>query len=219
MTVKHTEVFLVRHGQTESNKLGLFHGATDVPLNALGLQQADLVARRIAEFEHVRSLHSSPLARALRTAHAIGSRTNLRPRLHAGLAEMNFGQAEGLTLAQLAEHYPEAARRFADFTDHGAAFPGGESRGGFHGRVREALDRIVTQHQGERLVVVAHGGVIASVVAQILGEDPGDWRKYHIDNCSITHLELATSGPVAHFVNDIVHLEGIRVPSEEAMTP
>lgn len=211
MTVKHTEVFMVRHGQTDSNVGGLFHGATDVPLNAHGERQAQLVARRIAELDGLNSLHSSPLQRALTTARAISSTTGLQPRLHIALSEMNFGQAEGLTLETMSELFPDVALRFADISDFDARFPGGESRREFHDRVRIALDRIVADHSGERLIVVAHGGVISSLLAQILGHDPNDWRRYSIDNCSVTHLELATSGPVAHLLNDIVHLEQIDI--------
>ncbi|HYI14760.1 MAG TPA: histidine phosphatase family protein [Thermomicrobiales bacterium] len=207
MAVKHTEVFMVRHGQTDSNVGGLLHGATDVPLNGVGLRQAQMVASRIEQLESLHSLHSSPLQRALTTAHAISSRTGLTPLLHGGLAEMDFGQVEGLTIAAMAEQFPDLAVRFADFSDLDARFPGGESRREFHDRVRMALDRIVTSHAGERLVVVAHGGVIASLIAQMLGDDPNDWRRYTIDNCSVTHLEFATSGPIAHLLNDVVHLE------------
>jgi alpha-ribazole phosphatase/probable phosphoglycerate mutase len=211
MTVKHTEVFMVRHGQTDSNVGGLLHGATDVPLNQLGQRQAELVASRIELLERLHSLHSSPLKRALTTARAISSRTGLQPRLHNDLAEMNFGRVEGLTIAEMIEQFPDLAQRFSDFSDLEARFPGGESRREFHERVRKALDRIVTTHAGERLVVVAHGGVIASLVAQVLGEDPNDWRRYTIDNCSVTHIELATSGPIAHLLNDVVHLERIDI--------
>jgi len=115
--VNRTEVFLIRHGQTESNKLGLFHGATDVPLNAIGLRQANLVAQRVADIELLRSLHSSPLQRALHTARAISTQTGLPLRLHNGLAEMHFGRAEGLTLVELAEQFPEATARFQDLAD------------------------------------------------------------------------------------------------------
>ena len=218
MTIKHTEVFMVRHGQTDSNVDGLLHGATDVPLNGIGLRQAQLVASRIEQLERLHSLHSSPLQRALTTAQAISSRTGLTPRLHHGLSEMNFGQVEGLTVAEMSEQFPELAVRFLDYSDLEARFPGGESRREFHDRVRIALDRIVTTNAGQRLVVVAHGGVIASLIAQVLGEDPNDWRRYTIDNCSVTHLEFATSGAIAHLLNDVVHLEQIDIDdlSDEA---
>jgi broad specificity phosphatase PhoE len=211
MTTKYTEVFMVRHGQTDSNVAGLFHGSTDTPLNPRGLRQAELVAARVQQLEGLRSLHSSPLQRAFVTAQAISRRIGLTPRLHPGLAEMHFGEAEGATLAEMAHRWPELAKRFESLDDDEARFPGGESRREFHTRVRKTLDRIITEHAGERLLIVAHGGVIGSLLAQIHGENPNDWRRYTIDNCSVTHIELATNGPIAHLLNDVVHLEELHL--------
>jgi broad specificity phosphatase PhoE len=211
MTVKHTEMFLVRHGQTDSNVAGLFHGATDVPLNDTGLLQAQLVAGRIHREESLNALHTSPMLRALRTAEAISLRTGLSLHVQQDLSEMDFGEAEGLTIGELRQRYMAIMQRFADPADADVAFPGGESRGAFHRRVRVTLDRIATAHQGERIVVVAHGGVISSAVAQMRGEDPTDWRKYHVANCSVTHVELASDGPITHVFNDIVHLEELTI--------
>lgn len=217
MTVKHTELFMVRHGQTDSNIAGIFHGATDIPLNAQGLRQASLVASRVQQIPNLHSLHSSPLQRALVTAQAISRTTGLEPRLHPGLAEMDFGDAEGMNMFEMAERWLELALRFQDQDDHEARFPSGESRREFHQRVRETLDGIVTNHSGSRLLIVAHGGVISSAVAQMMGENPNDWRKYSIENCSVTHIELATSGPIAHVVSDVVHLEQLDIETADEL--
>jgi 2,3-bisphosphoglycerate-dependent phosphoglycerate mutase len=217
MNGKHTEVFLVRHGQTDSNTAGLFHGATDVPLNARGLLQAQLVARRVGELGRFDALHASPLQRALVTANAIAAVTGLTPLIEPGLMECNFGEAEGLQLHDMAERFPELAERFQDVTDHDVGFPGGETRRQFHTRVRDTLDRIVLAQPGGRVLLVAHGGVISSIVAQSLGHDPNDWLRYHVSNCSITHLELHTDGPIAHVLNDTVHLEELDVPEAAAV--
>ena len=211
MNGKHTEVYLVRHGETDSNIAGLFHGATDVPLNTRGRRQAELVAERVARLGGLDSLHSSPLQRALVTARAIATLTDLTPVIHPGLAEMHFGEAEGLTFDAMYERFEDLTPRFQDLNDHDARFPGGESRREFHARVRDALDAIVARHAGERLVVVSHAGVIGSLVAQVLGGDPNDWQQYQVANCSVTHLELHTNGPIAHIVNDTTHLDGFDI--------
>lgn len=220
MTIRHTELFLVRHGQTDSNVARLFDGATDSPLNQLGRQQAQLVAHRISQLADLRSLYSSPLQRALVTARAISQRVGLEPIIESGLREMNFGVAESHTMEAIIERWPELAKRMQDTESTDVRFPGGESRREFHNRVRHTLDLIATRHQGHRLVVVAHGGVISSAVAQMLGHDPNDWRKFTVDNCSVTHIELATSGSIAHVVNDVVHLESLSVDDlPEAVDP
>lgn len=208
---KHTELFLVRHGQTESNVAGLLHGSTDVPLNPVGLRQAEQVALRIQEMTDIASIFASPLQRARVTAEAISRRTRLPLNLHPGLAEMNFGQAEGIVISQIAELYPDIYTRLNDLDDHEVSFPGGESRREFVHRIQSALDDVINAQMGKKVIVVAHGGVIAAATALMLGEQPGDWRKYSIANCSVTHFEIATTGPIAHVISDTVHLETLDV--------
>lgn len=206
---KHTELFLIRHGQTESNVAGLLHGATDVPLNQLGKKQAEHVAMRIQEMTDLSAIYASPLQRARDTARAIAERTNLPLHLHPGLAEMNFGLAEGTVISEIAQHYPEVWERLNDLSDMDARFPEGESRKEFATRIQSALDDVINAHMGQRVIVVAHGGVIAAATALMLGENTGDWRRYSIANCSVTHFEITTTGPVAHLISDTVHLEAI----------
>jgi broad specificity phosphatase PhoE len=208
---QHTELFLIRHGQTESNVSGLLHGATDVPLNPLGKRQAEMVAVRIQEMTDIVALYASPLRRAHDTARAIAQRTQLPLHLHPGLAEMNFGQAEGIVISEIAQLYPDIYDRLNDLEDHDVRFPEGESRREFVHRIELALDDVINAHLGKRVIVVAHGGVIAAATALMLGEQPGDWRRYSIANCSVTHFEMATTGPVAHMISDTVHLETIDI--------
>jgi len=204
---RHTELFLVRHGQTESNVAGLLHGSTDVPLNEVGLRQAEQVALRIQEMTDIASIYASPLQRAHRTAQAIARSTRLPLHLHPGLSEMHFGLAEGIVISEIAQLYPEVYERLNNLDDHDVRFPEGESRREFVQRIEAALDDVINAHLGERVIVVAHGGVIAAATALMLGEQPGDWRRYSIANCSVTHFEMATTGPIAHLISDTVHLE------------
>lgn len=207
-TEQHTHLYLIRHGQTESNVAGLLHGATDVPLNPYGLRQAERVALRIQEMTDLHALYSSPLQRALQTAQAISRLIDLPLHLHPGLAEINFGSIEGATVAELRESHPELHERFLDHNDPDVRFPGGESRSEFGNRIESALDDIINAHRGKRVIVVAHGGVIGRAASMFLGERPGDWQNYSVANCSVTHFEIATSGPIAHLIGDTVHFEG-----------
>lgn len=213
---KHTDIYMIRHGQTESNVSGLLHGATDVPLNPLGKRQAEQVALRIQEMTDIICLYASPLRRAHDTARAIAARTNLPLHLHPGLAEMNFGLAEGIVISEIAMLYPDVYQRLNDLDDHDVRFPEGESRREFVQRIQSALDDVINAHLGERVIVVAHGGVIAAATAMLLGEQPGDWRRYSIANCSVTHFEIASTGPVAHLISDTVHLETLDIPVSSA---
>ena len=72
-----TRFVLIRHGQTEWNRVERFRGRADVPLNAAGLAQAEATARRVTEAWRPAALYASPLSRALVTAEAIGVRLGL----------------------------------------------------------------------------------------------------------------------------------------------
>ncbi|MDP9472098.1 MAG: histidine phosphatase family protein [Chloroflexota bacterium] len=202
-----TTLYLVRHGRTDSNVRGILHGSTDVPLDAQGLRQARCVAERIAADVTVDALLSSPLARALTTARMIGARIGIEPIAVPELVEMDFGALEGLTVDRIEAEHPEIARRMRDFTDDDLAWPGGESRRGFHLRVLAAFEAILADHASRTVVVVAHGGVIGSYLAQIHGISPNDWEAYPLGNCSLTHLHVTADHTMVHRINDQTHLD------------
>ena len=202
------EIYFVRHGETDSNIRGLLHGRTDVPLTPLGRRQAGLVARRLAQLNTFQALYTSPLQRAATTAAAIAAELGLRPAIVPDLAEFNFGEFEGITLGELQSRHPDIFRRIGDLNDHDFRFPHGESRREFHQRVRSVVEEVAGRHGSERVVVVAHGGVIGSAVAQLNGGDPNDWERFQVHNCSITHLEFdGHQVRAVHCWNDITHLE------------
>ena len=207
-TEQHTHLYMIRHGQTESNVAGLLHGATDVPLNPYGLRQAERVALRVQEMTDLHAMYSSPLQRALQTAQAIARLIDLPLHLHPGLAEINFGLLEGATLDEVREAYPDLHTQLLDHSDPDVRFPEGESRGEFGDRIEAALDDIINSHRGQHVIVVAHGGVIGRATSMFRRERPGDWQRYSIANCSVTHFEIAASGPIAHLIGDTVHFEG-----------
>jgi len=216
-------LFLVRHGRTESNVQRLLHGSTDVPLSAYGLQQAALIADRLAheaEHEPFDALISSPLQRALTTAQIIGDKLGLEPVINPGLSEMNFGQLEGFTIERIVAEHPDIAARL-EARDDLFAWPEGESLRGFDTRVMATFLTILKVYDNQRVIVVAHGGVIGSFLAQAVGISPHDWQTFHTANCSLTHLEVLPEQTVMHLFNDQVHLEVLGDPdaSPSPMVP
>jgi broad specificity phosphatase PhoE len=211
-----TDLYFIRHGETASNVEGLLHGITDVPLNTRGVQQAQLIAERLAAMSHLDRIVASPLQRALNTARAIRQRSGLPLEIHDGLKEMNFGVAEGIPFHEVGDYYPDESRLFLDPHNLHARYPGGESRGEFLLRVETTVDEIANRYLGQHVVVVAHGGFISAALSIVLKENPNNWRDRPIVNCSLTHIELATTGHVPHLVNDAVHLEQLDLREELA---
>lgn len=211
-----TSLYLVRHGRTLGNVQRVLCGSTDVPLDELGVRQADLVAKRMAKIVNPDVIVASPLQRARVTAEKIASAVSQVPVIRPNLTEWDFGVAEGMTFDQVAEQLPEIAIRFANVDDWDVGWPGGETRRQFHQRVYQEFLDILQHHHDHTVVAVAHGGVFGSLLAQIQGNHPNDWRFYEIRNCSITHLEVSVDDTAVHLMNDVEHLRDLEAELDAA---
>lgn len=151
-----TELYLVRHGETDWNRARRIQGLTDIPLNDTGRAQAKttgtLLSRRAWD-----GVYASPLSRARETAEIIAAELGLRePTLLDALVERNYGKAEGMDWLEIETQFP-----------HGSSVPGRESREQVGARVVPALIELAEQHPGESLVIVSHGGAIRAVLAEV----------------------------------------------------
>lgn len=179
----------------------------DSPLDALGIRQANLLADRVASEIQADALLTSPLQRALVTAQIVGARIGMEPTIVPELSEMNFGALEGTTIDRIEAEHPELAVRMNDIADDDFGWPEGETRRDFHGRVLRVFQVILADYADKRVIVVAHGGVIGSFIAQIEGVSPNDWRRLPVLNCSLTHLHVTPEHTAVHLLNDAVHLD------------
>lgn len=130
-------VFLARHGQTVWNAGHRLQGQLDSPLTSEGERQAADVARRVTD-RGIRTICSSPLGRALRTAEIIAERIGAEVVVIPELAEVHHGEMAGLTWAEIDERFPGAREARAE-NRFGWAFPGGESYAQARVRARAAL--------------------------------------------------------------------------------
>ena len=167
---------LVRHGPTHAKGMV---GWTDLPAD---LSDTAALARLSAHLPDV-PVVSSDLIRAVTTADAIA---DARPRLphDADLREIHFGQWEMQRHDQID---PALSRRFWDAPGD-VAPPGGESWNAMSARVANAIDRLA-QHTDEA-IVVAHFGVILSLLQRALGVTPQQVFAHKIDNLSVTRVNL-----------------------------
>lgn len=203
---KDTDLYFVRHGQTPANARNQFAGVTDVPLDELGQQQAQRVANRFREFE-IDAIVSSPLQRAHYTAQAIASMTGHTPRLMDGLKEIDFGDAEMMTLEEILANYAHLSEMLGDRNDILMQWPNGESRSGFHERVLSTVNAILDEYANKRVAIVCHGGVISSILGHLEDGPRNDYERYHIVNCSVTHMSVGKSETIIHAWNDYSHLD------------
>ena len=152
-----TTFTFVRHGQTDWNFQKRIQGATDVPLNDTGREQARQTGLVLAE-RRWDGIISSPLSRARETAEIIASIVGLgSPELVPELAERSYGEVEGLNADEIRARFP----------DPRGDVPGRERRSAVVQRVLPALEALAEEHPDETLIVVSHGGVIGSLVRYI----------------------------------------------------
>ncbi len=184
-----TEFILIRHGETDWNRELRFQGHIDVPLNDTGHEQARRLGLRLAG-EPVQQLISSDLLRTQQTAAPAAQQLGLDIVTTASLREQNFGVAEGLRGDELKQLHPRAWEEWLEFReDH--ALPEGESPIDFHARAIAALARIATAHNGQRVLVVTHGGVLDMVWRTVHGLGLNGPRRSDIPNAGFNRICIA----------------------------
>jgi len=200
-------LFLVRHGETESNRLGLALGRADVPLNERGRWQAQRLARALAAVP-LAAVYSSPLSRALDTARAIASEHGLPVQVEEGLIEMDIGETEGLSFAEVRTRFPEFLEAWVGASGPDQAMPGGERLSDVQARAWETVQAIAARHDEEAACAVTHNFVILSVLTRVLGMELANFRWLRHSVGAISVLELRPDHALVLSLNDTCHLSG-----------
>ena len=164
-------IYLARHGQTAYNEEGRFQGWSDVPLTELGVQQAGLLAERVAGIGPG-LLVSSSLERALQTARIVGETVGLEPQVEPRLAETDTGDWTHRSFDEVIAENPEGFRAFLEL-DEGWSFPAGEGFVGQAARIEEALGELTKRTSEFPIVVVCHRNVIR-LALRARGREPDE---------------------------------------------
>jgi probable phosphoglycerate mutase len=193
VTGERTTLILTRHGQTVWHAENRYAGVSDVDLTDEGRVQAVRLAAWAADAD-LDAIVSSPVRRALETAQPSVRATGLPLKAVDDLRELDFGIAEGRTIAELSAADAEVVRRFrADpVTNH---FPGGEPPADAADRAARALRRLAAEHPGQRVLVVAHNTLLRLALCRVLGLDVHRYRRVfpRLDNAALTDLVLSAT--------------------------
>lgn len=193
-----TTIYLVRHGETDWNVQRKYQGSTDIPLNAVGREQAATLGAWLAEdasrFPGT-AIVSSPLSRAFATAQAIERARAIREiTTDPDLRERSYGVAEGYTLEEREARWP------------GGFWGGLEPWEQVAVRAMRALDAVQGARPGQETFVVCHGGLINAVLAELSGGEIGT-GKTTILNTSITTITRTAGAWDIVAYNEIPHLD------------
>lgn len=211
-----TEVIIIRHGQTDWNTEHRLQGWQDIELNAVGLEQAQAVAQRIAREHHTQiapidHIYSSDLKRAYQTAHAIGVALNMSVSVEPGLRERNFGVLEGVKFHEMFEVNPQAAAVWQR-RDPSQPIPEGESLQTLHDRTTQTINQIAHQHWGKRVIVVTHGGTMDVLWRHATQTPLHTPRTAKLANASVNRIKVLPERWQLIDWGDVTHLEGMLDP-------
>jgi probable phosphoglycerate mutase len=199
------KLVLVRHGETEWNKLGRFQGHHDVDLNEKGAEQARETAQAVAKWQHS-AVYSSPLHRALRVAEEISLLSGMPVVPMPEFMELKLGDLEGITGKELRKTWPELSVTWR--SDPGrVTMPNGESLAELQERAWCALMDLEQAHQrDEAVIVVSHNFAIRTMIGKLLGVPMSNFHRMSLNLASICVIECDRRGRRLISYNSTFHL-------------
>jgi alpha-ribazole phosphatase len=185
IALKPKRLVLLRHAQIDARHVGQFIGSTDVALDPAAEARLRTTAGRVMRWSPT-VCYCSPMQRCRQTAAAVAP--ELATHIDADLREIGFGQWETRVFAEVVAHDKNLLDRWATF-DRDFAFPGGERVGDFLGRVEAAARRLI-EAEGDTILVVAHGGVIRTMICVLLGLEPKHYVLFHVPYATTVVIDL-----------------------------
>ncbi len=166
-------IYLFRHGQTDWNVKGMMQGHRDIPLNNIGLGQAQLLQTKLSNLLCDRmKVYSSDLLRALKTCQIALPGHDIN--IDQDLREIFVGEHEGKSIHDLNINFQDPSPHFR--------FPGGESIQEHSVRLLNFLTATL-KVTDETLFISTHGGSMARILEQCR-----DYKHRKIENCDVAHI-------------------------------
>jgi len=200
-----TTVLFVRHGQTESNITGFFMGWSNEDISDLGYAQARSLSSRLASLP-IASVYTSPLKRAYNTALILAKPHNLELKALDDLIEIQLGDWQGLHMDEISQRWPELWKQ-SRIDPSEVTMPNGESFQQVTERAVRAFEMIVADNRDKQVVVVTHDVVIRVLVAHILGASNSIYRRFEINNASLSTMRVIDGKARLITLNDTSHLD------------
>lgn len=199
------KLFLVRHGETDWNKLGRFQGQNGVALNQRGLAQAKDTARAAIAWQPI-ALYSSPLCRTMQVAQEISRLVGVAVIPELRLQELDLGELDGVTGEEMQSGWPQV---YDTWRNEPAivVLPGGESLAQLQERAWQALTDLEQAHRGDDIVVViSHNFTIRAICSKLLGMPLANFHRTYLSLGSVSVIESGQRGWRLLYYNSTCHL-------------
>jgi len=202
-----SRILLVRHGHVDWLAPQRFRGRAELPLSSLGRRQAQAVAGYIAASWKPEAVYTSPLGRCRETGAAIAAHLRLEPQPIEGLADIDYGEWQGLTRQQAKERWPNETELWFR-APHLAAIPGGETLAAVLSRTSAAVQDVLRHHPDETVVLVGHDSVNRALLLFALELPLSCYWNLRQDPCGISELLFDNDSFVIYSINQTQHLAG-----------
>lgn len=179
--------YFFRHGETDWNKQKKLQGHMDIPLNELGVAQAQELAQKLTSYK-LEVIYSSDLCRASKTAELVAKANNqIDVLLTDQLREANMGDAEGMSVDEAIKKYGRNIwLNFVSLTDWQQGFPGGETKEQSFQRFDRFIKDLLENCPYQRIGICSHGGAIRNFLLKYL---PPQEEPLEVVNCSVFSVE------------------------------
>jgi len=199
-----TTVLLVRHGQANSNVTGYYMGWSNEDLSETGYTQVRSLSSRLASLP-IASVYSSPLQRTCTTATILAKPHGLEVETSDDIIEIQIGDWQGLNIDEVGQRWPELWQQ-SRIDPSEITMPNGESFQQVTERAIRGFDKIVAANHGKQVIIVSHEIVVKVLVAHALGVSNSIYRRFEINNASLSAIRVIDGKARLATLNDTSHL-------------
>ncbi|MGN0481976.1 MAG: histidine phosphatase family protein [Lachnospiraceae bacterium] len=202
-------LYIIRHGETEWNKAGKVQGMSDISLNEKGIALAEVTRDGLKKdgvtFDRV---YSSPLLRARQTTETILEGTTVTYQPDARIAEMSFGEYEGLTFAEI-NAKPEY-QNFGNCFHNPALYHadrGAESFEQVKARVQNFFEEQIFPYRAkeENVLLVCHGAVSRMMILFMQQLPITEFWKVEQYNCCVNKIHFTETAMEFEYINKLYY--------------
>jgi phosphoserine phosphatase len=195
-----SNIYLLRHGETDWNREERLQGSLDVPINAVGIRQASQLARRLHN-RRIGRIFTSPLVRARQTAAIISSRGSCFPLVQDDLREIDHGVWTGMSMKAIQYRYPGLLAVWRQEPDR-LRLDRAERLQDAYTRTARFLPTLLESALDQDVLVVGHGVTNSLILCAVAGTAIKHVGKFAQPNGSM--MVLRTHG------RNIVSMEGLK---------
>ncbi len=181
------EIYLMRHGLTESNIRKIYAGWSDECLSHEGVNALLEVGRNLKEF-NIEKIFSSPIRRAVQTAEIINTFLNKKVEIETNFIEMKMGPWEGLTEDEVAKEFP-AEWQIWNSKPSKLKLDGRETLKELQLRTLKAIKKISNHSVSSIILAVTHVSIIRSLIIYYNKLPMDDYRKIEVPNAAVYLLD------------------------------